>query len=690
MQKIIALDTESFYSADFGLQVLGTHKYATDPRCDVYMLSVADGTESWAGHPRDFNFDSLNGAILLSHNSAHDQAIYLGQKDRGLWPKIDFKEWHCTANMSAYLCNRRSLAEASEFLLEKRVAKGMRDYMKGKTWDDAVREGKSEELLQYARTDAELCHELFARHGHRWPEWERRLSALTIEQGRRGVHLHQDRLEAGILLLQRVILEATDKLPWVKTGRAPASPHGVAEACRASGIPCPPVKAHNADAAAEWEEQYAGTQPWIKALKDMRKAKKTLATLETMKERLREDGTIGFSLKYCGAISKRWAGDAGINFQNFNREPLFIRPDFTLEDNRDTVSGLMSRFEKNPDDPELHCIDVRGLLLPPPGKKIGAVDLAQIEPRALNTLVENDALLDKIRAGFPIYEAHARTVLGWTGGRLKDENKKLYARAKCEILGLGYGAGWEKFITIAKTMGGLDLCVDDEAVALSQSKDGKIRTCDGHWEDGAWYEAPEKPCAPYVLIQNPRWDWLNPGDQPGLIKLPVYGANAKKIVSEYRKSNPLITDFWRHMDLQLDAGYSDKDGLELALPSGNKLVYRRILKEYRTVVDPEFPLIKRQRMQFTAETDGRRHLYWGSKIVENLTQHVARDIFAENMLRLVDAGIEVGWSVHDEAVCFVSSEEEGERARRLMATTPAWFSKCPVDAELTVSDRYKK
>ena len=670
MSKIFSFDTESFYSKDFTVQTLGAHKYAWDPRCDVYMISVDDGEKPWAGAPSEFDFSLFNGAVLVSHNAAFDQEIALAKMAQGIWPKFEPAEWHCTANMSSYLCNRRSLAEASSYLLGEKVSKGMRDYMKGKTWEEAVREGKAEEMLQYARDDARLCRELWVRFGHLWPEHERRLSWLTIEQGRRGVHIHRDRLEAGIQLLQRVELNAIDKLPWVKTGRAPASPHGVAEACRASGIPCPPVKAHDADGAAEWEEKYSASQPWIKALKDLRKAKKTLATLQTIKERLRPDGTLGFSLKYFGAHTGRWAGDAGINFQNFNREPIFVRDDYSLEDNRAVIDAKIKLFEENPDDPALNCLDVRGLLLPPPGMMIAAPDLSQIEPRGLSYLAGDDDLLNRIREGYPIYEAHARATMGWNGGKLKEENKKGYALAKARVLGLGYGCGWEKFITVAKIMAGLDITEDDMKVAMAQSIDGIVHTT----YDG-------KSVAPYVWIK------VQTREGEARERLNIFGANSKAIVKDYRDRNPKVVALWRTMQKALEDAVGDD--LVIALPSGRKLTYRAVRCESRVQKDKETGLPYKKTV-YTAEADGIRRIYYGSLIVENIVQAVSRDLFGENMLRILDAGIWPMWSVHDEAVCAVHNEEEAMTACKMMASCPDWFAGCPIASEATLSDRYKK
>jgi len=675
--RTICLDTESYYDNDVSLNPLGGWGYAHHPKCDVYMMSVFDGVNAWAGHPKDFNFASLDGARLLSHNKAHDENIAIGQFDRGLWPKLKYAEWHCTSNLSAYLCNRRSLDQATEFLLGVAVSKAMRNYAKGKSWADIQADGRADEMLSYARDDAVYPWRIWEKYSDQWPEWERRLSELTIQQGHRGVRIHQERLRAGIVLLQRVILRATDALPWVTAGMKPSSPRGVAQACRDAGIPARPVKANFEEAAEEWEDKYAAAQPWVKALKDLRRSKRMLATLQTMQLRLRPDGTLPFSLKYFGAHTGRWAGDAGINFQNFNREPLFVTESLDIVDDLAQINALLGQFELAPDDMSMDLVDVRGMVLPPEGMQLGSVDLSQIEPRVLNKLAGNESLLQKIRDGFPIYEAHARETKGWVGGNLKKENKKMYSASKAEVLGLGYGCAWEKFITVAKTMAQLDITEDDELEALKASCDGEIHL--------------DEKGAAYV---NVRHTIVNAVGHEELVTraTPVHGLVSKGIVKDFRDKNPLITGLWDTMHTALEAASRDpkkKNDLVIDLPSGRQLKYRDVRAEWRTKVDKETGKTYR-RIAYTAEADGRRKVYYGGLIVENITQAVARDIFAVNMLKIYDAGIWPMWSIHDEAVNAVHDAEEGERARSLMASQVSWAHTLPIDAELVLSDRFKK
>jgi len=303
---------------------------------------------------------------------------------------------------------------------------------------------------------------------------------------------------------------------------------------------------------------------------------------------------------------------------------------------------------------------------------IAAPDLSQIEPRVLNWVVGNHELLQQIRDGFPIYEAHARDTMGWTGGRLKKENPKKYGLAKSRLIGLGYGCGWEKFITVAMTMAQFDVTEDDEAVALGMSVDGKI------------YQEPDG--TRYVLRAVRRQCPMS-GTVVEHVKEPVYGCNSRVQVADYREKNPKVTALWRQMQNALeDAVGSD---LVLELPSGRVLTYRNVRREVRTVKDRETGKPVKKTV-LTAEADGVRKVYYGGRLTENICQGIGRDVFSVNMLAIADAGIWPMWSVHDEAVCIAASPEEAEKARLLMAQTPEWLQGCPVESEVTVSDRYKK
>src|SRR6185369_3555960 len=95
-------------------------------------------------------------------------------------------------------------------------------------------------------------------------------------------------------------------------------------------------------------------------------------------------------------------------------------------------------------------------------------DLSQIEPRVLAWLVKDKVALAAMAAGDSPYVAHAKASMDWNPsnpkwvkGDLKKEDPGSYALAKVRVLGLGYGAGWRKFITMAQTMAGLDITLGD-------------------------------------------------------------------------------------------------------------------------------------------------------------------------------------------------------------------------------------
>lgn len=578
---VFAVDFESTYAKDFDIKSLGAWNYLNDPRCDVYLMGVAGDGFQWAGHPKDFDWSILDGAVVVAHNLAWDGLVIAKLRQDGIIPDgVKFAGGGCTANLSVWLGAPRNLAGATRELLGEDISKDLRAWMKGKTWQDAVDAGRAEDLLQYVLRDARACFDLWRRHSHLWPDHERELAHLTMTAGWRGVRVDTERAESGARVLERVMWEARNAIPWADGDAAVLSPKALGEHCRAAGIVPPPSTSEDDPACAAWERVHGERFPWIAAMRAWRKANTLRDKIGVMLARTRPtDGCMGFGLKYFGGHTGRWSGDAGFNMQNLPRG-------------------------------ELHGADLRSCIVARPGMVLLPCDLAQIEPRILAWLCGDTALLDQLAAGMPLYEAHARQTMGWTGGNLKKEDPRRYALAKARVLGLGYGCGPAKFVEVARTMAGLE----------------------------------------------------------------ITPAEAARTVEAFRSSNRRIPALWAK--LQNDFRRSVGGDFEVELPSGRKLTYRDV----------------RSAGGWTArvERGGPRIPFYGGKLCENLVQAVARDVFAEALLRLHRAGVDVVFHVHDEAVCEVDPSTDPREIERIMSITPDWLEGCPLAAEAVVTTRYCK
>ena len=177
--KIYALDYETYYDKRCSIKTLGPLGYFSHPDFDAYMLTVkgTDGTE-FVGHPKDFNWNLLNGNTALSHNAAFDETLYLYGTTKAWWPEVQPAEWHCTADLAAYCRLPRSLKGASHAAFGLEIDKSTRDNMSGKRWENMTDEFR-EEVSAYAIKDAELCLRLWEEFSDRWPEEERVISTLN-------------------------------------------------------------------------------------------------------------------------------------------------------------------------------------------------------------------------------------------------------------------------------------------------------------------------------------------------------------------------------------------------------------------------------------------------------------------------------------------------------------------------------
>lgn len=194
----------------------------------------------------------------------------------------------------------------------------------------------------------------------------------------------------------------------------------------------------------------------------------------------------------------------------------------------------------------------------------------------------------------------------------------------------------------------------------------------------------------------------------GALKMGLTEEELPDIVDRWRKANPRIVDFWQKVEnaalyamqtargAGLDRGIlfaresnpaSGLDFLTVMLPSGRKLFYpgphlavnafERQALHYRTQVGANW---------------GTNSTY-GGKLVENITQAVARDCLAAAITRLTDQGYQITMHIHDEVVIEIPEEGADETlaaVNGVMAEPLAWAPGLRLTAAGFTSKYYMK
>ena len=164
--------------------------------------------------------------------------------------------------------------------------------------------------------------------------------------------------------------------------------------------------------------------------------------------------------------------------------------------------------------------------------------------------------------------------------------------------------------------------------------------------------------------------------------LTPHEAAAWYAVSQYRSANWAIAGLWREAEQALhaiSAGHRTQVGHPEGVvftspqgfdtPDGGIILYPRLRQDGKTWVKDS--------------KEGTSYLH-GGLVVENIVQHLSRQILSWQMLKAVQAGLHVVLTCHDEIVC-VAPEAEAEEQyavlERIMKTAPSWAVGLPLDAE---------
>ena len=398
--------------------------------------------------------------------------------------------------------------------------------------------------------------------------------------------------------------------------------------------------------------------PKVRELLEIRQqaAATSPAKYKVLIEATSRDGRLRGTIQFCGAA--RTGRDAGRIFQpqNLPRSPDW----FDGEVQEATIEAFKHDCEDIIYDnvSERCAFAVRGTLLAAPGKKLVIADLSNIEGRVLAWLAGEEWKIEAFKeydkgVGPDLYKVTAGRILNKDPFEVTKTERQ--NQGKVPELAGGYGGGLGAY----RKMGGDTFnAMDDETIG------GIVQ---------AWRAA--HPATKRL--------WY---DVEGAVRSAVR-ANRE---TAYTTHSPLSVVTGPSCEvrglLRVDTakGPDDVDYVRIRLPSGRYLCYRNMH------INEDGQLVYEGINQYTRKWE-LLETYYG-KLVENIVQAIARDVFMSGMRRAEEAGYGVVLRVHDELVCEVPDDPSytHEGLAEMMSTNPSWSVGLPLSAAGFESYRYRK
>ena len=334
-------------------------------------------------------------------------------------------------------------------------------------------------------------------------------------------------------------------------------------------------------------------------------AKSSVSKYEMMASATGQDGRLRGTLQFYGANrTGRWAGRL-LQVQNLPRNyivNLDIARDLVRASNRVGLGLLFG------DVSDTLSQLIRTAIIAKEGYTLCVADFSAIEARVIAWL-SGETWRQKVFAeGGDIYCASASSMFGVPVVK-HGVNGHLRQKGKVAELALGYQGG----VNALKAMGALDMGLTEEElpniVELWRQASPKIKEL--------WYTVE---------------------------KAAVYTVTT---------GNPMTLDHGITFRLEVDPFYGYRY-MTIELPSGRKLFYP----------DPHIKLnnFDKEAVHFKTQLNNAwvTESTYGGKLVENITQAVARDCLALTLMRLYDNGLPAIMHIHDEAVIEVPKNEADE------------------------------
>ena len=627
------------------IQKTGAWRYSEDPSTDVLCMAYAidkGPVELWMpGEAFPFTTRNMLEHKIEAHHSFFERSIWTNvMVPKYGWPRVPHEQWECSASVAAYHALPRDLHQIGLALhlpivkdvwgkrIMTKLSRPRKNYENdpAEMWSNASADFK--QLYEYCKNDV-AAERAFVSRLRPLPASEHAIWSLDQRINERGIRVDMPAVRKALEFIDvyQTRLGARFK---VLTGID--SPTEVATFKKWLADQYCPVKSLDKNAVLT---ALAGKlEPNVREALQIRQAlgKTSTAKYKAILESVCKDDRLRGLLMYFGAGTGRWSGQL-VQPQNFpqNRLKGDLCKYFEF-----LKSADLDTFEMCYDVMQILSATIRGVFIPSQGHTFFGGDYSAIEARVLFWLASESRGLQMFRDGEDIYKDMATTIYGVELSKVTKDQRDLGKRG---ILGCGYGMGAEKFKDTCRVQARIEIS-DEMAQRVIQAYRTKYRTVSVMWQ--------LQELAAKQAIQT---------------KKPV---RCGKVL-------------WAVHD----------DFLFCRLPSGRCIAY------YEPKIGPVTTSWGEEKMSIThmgmnsVTRRWERQSTYGGKIVENITQAVARDLMAEAMLRCEAHGYKVVLSVHDELLTERNTGDVKE-FENLMTQLPAWAEGLPVRAEGWTGGRYLK
>ena len=636
----------------------GAHRYAEDAEVllvayafDDEPVQVLDTSDDWASAKGRVQMLIDTADEVVIHNSAFDRTVL---RHSGVHVPLDKIEdtmvlalMHSLPASLGTLCD--VLGVPSDKAKDKDGKKLINLFCKPRPKNVKLRRATREthpdewqRFVEYARLDVDAMRSVRGR----LPRWnytasERELWRFDQDVNDRGIAVDTDLARSALRAFERAtrsLAARADNLTGGAVGSATQRAAFLSHMREAHGLDMADMTGATVTRLLRED-----VTPEVRELLEIRQqaAATSPAKYKALTGAASSDGRLRGTIQFCGAA--RTGRDAGRIFQpqNLPRTPDW----FDGEVQEITIAAFKADAEDIIwDNISDRCaMSVRGSMMASTAMKLCIADLSNIEGRVLAWLAGEDWKIEAFKAydrgdGPDLYKVTAGRILAKDPYTVTKGERQ--TQGKVPELAGGYGGGLGAY----RKMGGKVFDdMSDEAIGAIVQAWRKAHPATTRF----WYNV-EGACRSAIR---------NPGDSfdvRGLIRFD-----------------------------QAD-GPDGVPYIRCRLPSGRYLCYRNMH------ISESGSILYEGMNQYTRKWE-LLETYYG-KLVENIVQAVARDVFMTGMRRAELSGYPVVLRVHDELVCEVPDVPEftHERLADMMATNPSWSTGLPLAAAGFEALRYRK